>query len=157
MANLLESVTVQSKTGEKLSLANAKSCAKVVLLYFSAHWCPPCRKFTPLLREFYEEINDENKQVEIVFVSSDNTVEEHDKYFNEAHGNWWTVPFEAETLREQLRAEFGKKLNSEGELVRSGIPSVVALSTDLSEVVSYDGVADITTLGSMALEMKWTM
>ena len=26
----------------------------VVLIYFSAHWCPPCRAFTPMLKDFYE-------------------------------------------------------------------------------------------------------
>ena len=149
---LLESATLQTKTGEKRSLT---SYPKVVLLYFSAHWCPPCRKFTPLLRDFYEEVNDENKQVEIVFVSADKTVEEHAKYFSDSHGDWLTVPFEAEELRDQLRSEFGKKLNSDGELVRSGIPCLVALSG--SRVLTYDGVADVTTLGAMALEMKWAL
>ena len=26
---------------------------KVLVFYFSAHWCPPCRLFTPVLAEFY--------------------------------------------------------------------------------------------------------
>ena len=28
-----------------------------VLLYFGAHWAPPCRLFTPTLVEFYQKIN----------------------------------------------------------------------------------------------------
>ena len=93
----LDSVTFQPKNGSKLSHSQCLTNGpKVVLLYFSAHWCPPCRKFTPLLREFYDEVNDENKQVEVVFVSSDKSAEEHEKYFSESHGDWLTVPFEAE-------------------------------------------------------------
>ena len=26
----------------------------IVCFYFSAHWCPPCRGFTPILKSFYE-------------------------------------------------------------------------------------------------------
>ncbi len=30
---------------------------KLVLFYFSAHWCPPCRLFTPILKDFYAVID----------------------------------------------------------------------------------------------------
>ena len=26
---------------------------KILCFYFSAHWCPPCRNFTPILADFY--------------------------------------------------------------------------------------------------------
>ena len=36
-------------------LADAALAGKsVILIYFSAHWCPPCRAFTPVLKDFYE-------------------------------------------------------------------------------------------------------
>ncbi len=41
---------------------------KMVGIYFSAHWCPPCRAFTPNLVKFRDKNKDE---FEIVFVSSD--------------------------------------------------------------------------------------
>ena len=43
---------------------------KVVGLYFSAHWCPPCHGFTPKLTEVYTVIKGTDKSLEIVFVSS---------------------------------------------------------------------------------------
>jgi thiol-disulfide isomerase/thioredoxin len=148
---MLKSLTLQTKTGENSSVKSAK----IILLYFSAHWCPPCRKFTPLLKEFYDEVNEENKQCEIVFISADKTQEEHDKYFAQSHGDWLTVPFDAEDLREQLRTEFGKKIDASGNLVRSGIPCLVVLNAADLSVLTYDGVNDVTSMGSMALEMKW--
>ena len=44
---------------------------QVVGLYFSAHWCPPCRGFTPKLAEVYTAIKGTGMSLEIVFVSSD--------------------------------------------------------------------------------------
>lgn len=29
---------------------------KVVALYFSAHWCPPCRQFTPVLKAVFLQL-----------------------------------------------------------------------------------------------------
>ena len=44
---------------------------KVIALYFSAHWCPPCRGFTPMLGEFYDDVKANGGEMEIVFISSD--------------------------------------------------------------------------------------
>ena len=41
----------------------------VIGIYFSAHWCPPCREFTPKLAFIYNELKDAGKDFEIVFVS----------------------------------------------------------------------------------------
>ena len=41
-----------------------------VLIYFSAHWAPPCRLFTPQLADFYRKANHLSRVVEVVMVSS---------------------------------------------------------------------------------------
>lgn len=52
-------------------LIGDKNC---ILLYFSAHWCPPCRKFTPLLAEGYK--NSTKNNYDMIFISHDRS--EHD-------------------------------------------------------------------------------
>jgi len=67
--------------------------AKVLMIYFSAHWCPPCRGFTPVLADFYKEVNEDGKNVEIIFASSDQTEEQFKGYLNEMP--WKAIPFGA--------------------------------------------------------------
>ena len=46
--------------GADLSQVNATEALagkQLVCFYFSAHWCPPCRQFTPILKDFYEVIS----------------------------------------------------------------------------------------------------
>ena len=31
--------------------------SSIIFFYFSAHWCPPCRAFTPILKKFYDVSN----------------------------------------------------------------------------------------------------
>ena len=44
---------------------------KLLLIYFSMHNCPPCREFTPLLVELYNEVNEAGKKMEVIFFSGD--------------------------------------------------------------------------------------
>src|SRR6185503_11111546 len=46
---------------------------KYIAVYFSAHWCAPCRAFTPKLVEWYNANKAANPHFELVFVSADNS------------------------------------------------------------------------------------
>ena len=67
--DLIKSNSLQKADGSSVPAESALAGKAVVCIYFSAHWCPPCRAFTPLLKDFYEEV--EGEGVEIIFVSSD--------------------------------------------------------------------------------------
>ena len=45
--------------------------ARVICLYFSGSFCGPCKKFTEYLKMFYEEINCDGYNVEVVLVPAD--------------------------------------------------------------------------------------
>jgi nucleoredoxin len=65
--------------------------AQVICLYFSAAWCPPCRKFTPLLADFYNVANENDRKVEIIFCSCDKNLQCFKKYFKTMP--WIAHPF----------------------------------------------------------------
>lgn len=99
-----------------------------VLLYFSAHWCPPCRAFTPQLVEFYNA-NKSGDNFEIIFVSADRTEQEMMNYMKEMSMPWPAIEFNS-SKRDELRKTWAGP----------GIPCLVMLDKD-SEVVSdsFDG------------------
>jgi len=80
---------------------------KTLGLYFSAHWCPPCRGFTPKLKEFYAAYKAKDPNFEIVFVSSDKSEDGMMSYFNEDHGDYLVLPFSNRKAKEDLSAMFG--------------------------------------------------
>lgn len=58
------------------------------LIYFSAHWCAPCRKMTPALVKFYREMKVDHPEVELIFVSADRDREAMLRYLRWAEMPW---------------------------------------------------------------------
>ena len=78
------------EAGKTLDLATLKG--KTVAVYCSAHWCPPCRTFTPQLVKFANENKD---KLAVVFVSFDQSAEKMYGYMKEAKMPWSAVPFKS--------------------------------------------------------------
>jgi len=117
--------------------------AKVIAVYFSAHWCPPCRNFTPVLKDFHEELKDDG--LVIIFASSDRTEEDMKNYFSSAHGDYYCIPFADE---EGLRASLNK------ECQVSGIPMLCVISKE-GKLIHADGRSDVTGKPPKAVFSEW--
>ncbi len=79
LASMFNGASFVNKKGEKVGIESLDK--KIVGIYFSAHWCPPCRGFTPVLAKAYNELQAQNKAFEIVFLSSDQDAASFAVYF----------------------------------------------------------------------------
>ncbi|CAK0879327.1 unnamed protein product [Prorocentrum cordatum] len=77
---------------------------RAVLVYFSAHWCPPCRGFTPVLAQAYEAHS--QGDVAVVFVSADQTQPQFESYFGSMP--WCALPFSAGKIKSKLNTMYGE-------------------------------------------------
>jgi len=125
---LLASAKLVGPSGE-LSIKEAMEGKSALALYFSAHWCPPCRGFTPKLAEWYKK-DLKAKGLEVVFVSSDQDEGSFKEYF--AEQPWLALDFADRKLARDL---------SSAMKVR-GIPSLAVLDAGLN-VVTTDGRAAV--------------
>ncbi|MFT3870226.1 MAG: thioredoxin-like domain-containing protein [Nibricoccus sp.] len=68
------------------------------VLYFSAHWCGPCRRFTPTLVQQYNNLRNRafGEKCEVLFVSWDKGRSEQAEYVAEVQMPWLTVKFNAD-------------------------------------------------------------
>ena len=90
---------------------------RIIGLYFSAKWCPPCRNFTPQLASTYSALKKQNRDFEIVFCSWDNKPEEYLNYAEQMP--WARLPF-----RDPRISELSKKFEVKG------IPTLVLVRAD---------------------------
>ncbi|XP_036264311.1 nucleoredoxin isoform X2 [Pipistrellus kuhlii] len=74
-------------------------------VYFSAHWCPPCRSLTRVLVESYRKIKEAGQKFEIIFVSADRSEDSFKQYFSEMP--WLAVPYTDEARRSRLNRLYG--------------------------------------------------
>jgi thiol-disulfide isomerase/thioredoxin len=86
---------------------------QIFIFYFSAHWCPPCRKFTPILAKQFEIHRNQSSSSKscVIFVSRDRTQQEQMDYMKECHGDWPAVPCQSD-LQPKLNSAFQIEGNS---------------------------------------------
>jgi len=86
---------LQFKEGDKIVKKPIEDCKFLTEgycgIYFSAHWCPPCRGFTPKLAEKYEQLQKEG--FTIIFASWDQDSDAFNGYYAEMP--WAAFPFES--------------------------------------------------------------
>lgn len=99
---------------------------KVVGIYFSAHWCGPCRGFTPQLAQSYKDLVATGRAFEIIFVSSDRDENAFNEYYGEMP--WLALPYADRARKDSLSKKFKV----------SGIPSFVILDEE-GKVITTEG------------------
>jgi thiol-disulfide isomerase/thioredoxin len=122
--SLEEGTLLRSGVKEPVPLADALGGKEFILVYVSAHWCPPCRKYTPMLAKWYQSARN---FAEIVFLSADHDKKGFQSYF--ATHPWMAVDFD-DDAREQLMAA----------IQVSGIPRLVVMSGITGKIIEDNAV-----------------
>lgn len=125
-----------SPSTQQTTTPSAALQGKIVLMYFSAHWCPPCRRFTPLLITLYNQLKADPTKAdtfELVFCSLDRQEAEYNEYI--ADMPWLCIPFhDDEGIKQKLALKYGA----------SGIPHLVLVdASDERKVITSDGTAEV--------------
>ena len=128
---------VLSKSGP-VNPVEAFKGAKLVMIYFSMHNCPPCRMFTPLFADLYKELNENEKNFEVIFCSGDKTQAEYDEYYGE-------MPWLALPKGDPRLGPIAKKFEVKG------VPRLMILKPD-GTVLEQNGVKKLTEGGPQAIE-----
>lgn len=105
---------------------------EAVAIYFSAHWCPPCRGFTPKLGENFNKLVEAGKKVQIVFASSDRD-EGAMKEYHESMP-FLALPYSEREKKESLAKKYGC----------NGIPYLVFLDGKTGETITTNGRGGIS-------------
>jgi nucleoredoxin len=121
--------TLLGKDDKVVSTRVALDKTDFVLLYFSASWCPPCRAFSPVLKEFYQNVQD---LVEVVYISSDKDYLEFQGYFGTMP--WLSLP------------ERNPSSSSTTTSTSSSSPSVVEIKNQLAQTCQVRGIPTLICL-----------
>ena len=101
---------------------------KLLGIYFSASWCPPCRAFTPELVKFR---NSNKNEFEVVLISADKSLQSQLNYTKNKQMPWPAVKFDSPDT-EKLSRMFRVR----------GIPFLVIIDAK-GNLVSTNGVQEV--------------
>ena len=115
---------------------------KLIAVYYSAHWCPPCRAFTPELVKFYDEAKARHPEFELIFVSSDHSAREMKEYMIWGKMNWLALDYSQ------------RKLPVLKSLSASGIPYLIVLDAEGKVLVARPAGEDWMYPGTALTKLK---
>ena len=114
-----------------------------VAIYFSASWCGPCKKFTPVLAQLYTKLNKKGKKFEVIWISRDRSQDEFLQYYQQMP--WLAVTLDnLEGVLQKLAPKYQLK----------GIPHLVILDGDDASIISLDG-RTLIAKDQHGLEYPW--
>jgi len=94
IAGVAKGNLVRLQNGNLVSCYDEELASKQIYgLYFSAHWCGPCRKFTPQLVAYYNQIARDHPEFEIIFVSADKSADGMATYMRESGMHWPAIEY----------------------------------------------------------------
>jgi len=91
LKDLIGGANLVGQNDASVSVEDAIKDADLIGIYFSAHWCGPCRQFTPKLSKLYKDWTAQGKKIVIIFASSDSDAASWKSYFGEMP--WYSFPF----------------------------------------------------------------
>lgn len=136
LLNLLGDTFITNDGRENVTFNKGVGNKKVIGLYFSAHWCGPCRQFTPYLKQVYNEWKKQKYDIEIIFISGDRDSNAFLSYFQNDHGSWLAVPFNSQK-RQSINQHFQVR----------GIPSLIFVDCH-GNIINKDGRGLIQNQGA---------
>jgi nucleoredoxin len=120
IAKELKGSLVSLQNGRVANFDDAKlSKVKYYAFYYSASWCPPCRKFTPSLVEFYNSFKPQHPEFEIILVGRDRTEADSNKYIESHSMPWPALRVSEEKNKTKIMGYMGQ-----------GIPCLVLVDSD---------------------------
>lgn len=132
--------------GSSAPVSSVLTLGKITLLYFSAFWCGPCKKITPVLKEWYlsmKQRQEEHENFELIYVTLDAFETEYNHYTKDMP--WWCIPFNSPISR-----KISSKYNLGG-----GIPCLVVIDADGQTILSQDAVSLVTSGRDVAAQFPW--
>jgi len=145
-ADVVQALSSNNLTDASGAMANGQKYlngVQLIGLYFSAHWCPPCRAFSPKLVEFRDQCRRSKLPFEVVFVSSDRDAKSMQGYMKDVKMAWPAIPYGSQ-LEKQIQKRFGV----------TGIPTLIILDGK-GNLITRNGRVDVQKLGPMAYT-QWT-
>eukprot|EP01063_Lacrimia_lanifica_P040025 TRINITY_DN8950_c0_g1_i2.p1 TRINITY_DN8950_c0_g1~~TRINITY_DN8950_c0_g1_i2.p1 ORF type:complete len:213 (+),score=78.14 TRINITY_DN8950_c0_g1_i2:80-640(+) len=124
---ILRSCPLIDNNGQRVSAAEVFAGVKVIGLYFSASWCPPCRTFSPVLDSMKED------SFKVVMITADRQERDFLDYIR-PYSSFCAIPYGTGALSAIQRA-----------MGVSMLPTLVVINAETGAVITSMGRMAVST------------